>query len=73
MKIAIIGSSNANDQEIVKKSQELGRLLALKGHTVVTGGVSGYSDVVALSALSSGGEAIAYCAGMNPNDHRKFY
>ena len=73
MNIAIIGSSNPNNEEIVKKSQELGRLLASKGHTVVTGGVSGYPDIVALSALSSGGKAVAYCVGKNLDDHKKFY
>ncbi len=73
MKIAIIGSSNPDNEEIVKKSQELGELLALKGHTVVTGGVSGYPDLVATSTISSGGKAIAYCAGKNIEDHKKFY
>jgi len=73
MKIAIIGSSHSNNEEIIKKSREVGRLLALKGHIIVTGGVSGYPDIVALSALSLGGKAVAYCAGKNINDHHKFY
>ncbi|OGM23752.1 hypothetical protein A2627_05190 [Candidatus Woesebacteria bacterium RIFCSPHIGHO2_01_FULL_39_28] len=73
MKIAIIGSSNPSNKEIVKKSQELGEVLASKGQIVVTGGVSGYPDMVALSTLSSGGKAIAYCAGKNLDDHKKFY
>ncbi len=73
MKIAIIGSSNPDNGDFFKKSQELGRLLALKGHIIVTGGVSGYPDLVAVSAISSGGKAIAYCAGKNLEDHKKFY
>ena len=73
MKIAIIGSSNLDNEEIIKKSQGLGKLLALKGHTVVTGGVSGYPDIVAISVISSGGKAVAYCAGKNFDDHKKFY
>lgn len=73
MKIAIIGSSNPDNEDVVKKSQKSGKILASKDHTVVTGGVSGYPDIVALSAISSGGKAIAYCAGKNLEDHRKFY
>jgi predicted Rossmann-fold nucleotide-binding protein len=73
MKVAIIGSTNPDSQEIIKKSQELGRLIASKGHIVVTGGVSGYPDIVALSAISSKGKAIAYCAGKNLDDHKKLY
>lgn len=73
MKIAIIGSSSLNDQGIINTSEELGKLIASKGHVVVTGGTPGYPNLVANSALSSGGKAIAYCTGKTIDDHQRFY
>lgn len=73
MKVAIIGSAKIEDQEIVSKAKEIGELLGKQGHTILTGGGSGGPDIVARAALAAGGQAIAYCAGKDLTDHRKWY
>lgn len=73
MKIGIFGTSRATDSKIIAKVEKIGEIIASKKHEVVTGGVSGYPYTVALSALSQGGKAIAYGAGLNMSDHKSFY
>ena len=73
MNIAIIGSSHTSDKQVVTRAEALGVLLVSKGHVIVTGGVTGYPDIVAQSGVASGGKAIAYCAGKSFEDHSKFY
>ena len=73
MKVAIIGSSKASDENIIYKSKKIGVILASKSYIVVTGGVPGYPDIVAQSTISSGGKAMAYCAGKSIRDHNQFY
>ena len=73
MKIGIFGSSHKNNPEIIKQTKEIGRLLALKNHEVVTGGSPGYPHIVASSALAAGGKATVYAVGLNLKDHKKYH
>ena len=73
MKVAIIGSSHTDNEEVINKAKELGKVIALKDCTIITGGIDGYPDIVAQSALLSDGIVIAYCGGKNLGDHYRYY
>ncbi|MDO8506953.1 MAG: hypothetical protein Q7S53_00080 [bacterium] len=73
MNIGIFGSSQPTNQEIKIKAEEVGKIIASKGYTVITGGVPGYPHIVAMSAMSVGGKAVVYAAGLTSDDHNKFY
>ncbi|MDO8241126.1 MAG: hypothetical protein Q7T51_04070 [Candidatus Moranbacteria bacterium] len=73
MKIGIFGTTKASDKEIIKKAKEIGKLIAINNHTVVTGGTSGYPHAVALSAIKNGGKVISYAVGKSMSDHSQFH
>lgn len=73
MKIGIFGRTEIDNKNILKKSQEIGKLIASFGYTIITGGVEGYPHVVALSSLENGGKVISYAAGLKIEDHKKYH
>lgn len=73
MNIGIFGTSQANDKEIIKIAKEIGQIIAMGNHTVVTGGSAGYPHIVALSAVKAGGHAISYATGLTMADHQQFH
>lgn len=73
MKIGIFGRGKAMNKTIIKKAEEIGRIIAEKNHIVVTGGTNGYPHIVAESAINAGGKAISYATGKTMSDHRKFH
>lgn len=60
MNICVYGaSSNTIDKEFIKKTQELGRMLAKRGHTLVFGGgAQGLMGAVARGVYENGGDII---------------
>jgi len=73
MKIAIFGTTKATDSQIIKKAKKIGKLIATNKHIVFTGGTNGYPNVVAQSAIDTGGKAIAYAVGKSVSDHSQFH
>lgn len=73
MKIGILGGSKTDSKKIIKTAKEIGKIIALSSHTVVTGGSEGYPHIVALSAIEAGGKAISYATGLSMSDHHKFH
>ena len=59
MKISVFGGSQPNEgSEAYAEAQELGRLLAERGHTVLTGGYIGVMEAVSRGAREAGGHVI---------------
>ncbi len=74
MKVGIYGSSNPNlPKKIIDKAKKIGKELAKKGHTVVTGGCSGIPHIVAYSAYKHGGKCIAFSPASNIEEHKNDY
>lgn len=73
MKIAIIGTTKADNPQIIKKAKEIGKLIAINKHTIITGGTNGYPHIVALSAINAGGKVISYATGRSMSDHSQFH
>ncbi len=73
MKIGIFGRGKADNKEIIRKAKEIGKIIALGDHVVVTGGTAGYPHIVALSAIKAGGKAISYATGLSMSDHTQFH
>lgn len=71
--IAVIGSSDsAPDSEAWLLAEEVGRLLAEAGATVVCGGRGGVMEAVAKGAVEAGGEAIAVLPRSDPADANRY-
>jgi uncharacterized protein (TIGR00725 family) len=65
--VAVIGSSRlAPGSELVKLAEEVGRLLAEAGVTVVCGGGPGVMEAVARGAAGAGGTVIGILPGSDP-------
>lgn len=61
MKIAIFSSaSGTHEQENINLAEKIGKYLAEKEITVITGGCIGLPSIVAKSAFANGAETIAY-------------
>ena len=59
MKISVFGGSQPlEDSPAYEDARELGRLLAQKGHTVLTGGYIGTMEAVSRGAFEAGGHVI---------------
>lgn len=43
MKIGVFGRTKASDKKVMRKAKEIGKIIALNGHTLITGGTEGYS------------------------------
>ncbi|MEW6030610.1 MAG: LOG family protein [Chloroflexota bacterium] len=59
MKVAVFGGSQPKEGDAAyAEAQELGRLLAERGHTVLTGGYIGTMEAVSRGAFEAGGHVI---------------
>jgi uncharacterized protein (TIGR00725 family) len=59
MKITVFGSSQPKEGDpAYKEAYELGKLLAMQGHTVLTGGYIGTMEAVSRGAAEAGGHVI---------------
>ncbi len=67
--VAVIGSSRlAPGSELVKLAEEVGRLLAEAGVTVVCGGGPGVMEAVARGASGAGGTVVGILPGADPGE-----
>jgi len=72
MKIGIYGSASGDiPEETKKKARQLGREIAKRGHTVITGGCTGLPHEVVLGAKEEGGKTIAFSPGTNIEQHKE--
>jgi len=58
MRVSVIGSGSSLTAETEANAEEVGRLLADRGHTVVCGGMGGVMKAVCRGAHKAGGETI---------------
>ena len=59
MKVSVFGGSQPQEGSAAyAEAQELGRLLAQRGHTVLTGGYMGTMEAVSMGARQAGGHVI---------------
>ena len=68
MIIAVIGSSNPPNPELIDLGEMVGKELAKRGVTVVCGGLSGVMEAVCRGAKSEGGQTIGILPGRVPTD-----
>ncbi|MFO8015660.1 MAG: hypothetical protein R6U32_01005 [Candidatus Woesearchaeota archaeon] len=72
MKIAVYGSASGEiPEELSKKARELGKEIAIRGHTLITGGCPGLPYEAVLGAKETGGKTIAYSPGIDINEHKE--
>jgi len=64
--IAVIGGRRT-DKALLKEAEEVGRLIAQKGATLVCGGLGGVMEAASRGAKSEGGLTV----GILPHDHAK--
>jgi len=60
MKIAVCGSNNASDKEIVKKAFEIGKEIATNNILLLTGAGDGYPYEAAKGAFSANGKVLIH-------------
>ena len=73
MKIGIYGSGEIKLQDnTAKKARDLGRKIAEMGHTIITGGCSGFSYEAVLGAHKVGGKCIAYSPAKDLKTHKQY-
>ena len=59
MKVSVFGGSQSKEDDVAyAEAKELGRLLAGRGHTVLTGGYIGTMEAVSRGACEAGGHVI---------------
>ena len=64
--IAVIGAGNEAPESALNAAEEVGRLLAVRGATVVCGGLNGVMEAVSRGARQAGGRTIGVLPG---DDH----
>jgi len=70
--IAVYGSATSNiDPETLKKSREIGALIAKNNHIIITGRCPGIPHEAAKSAYKEGGKTIAYSPATGLEQHKK--
>ena len=70
MKIGVYGSSSGSmGTQAMETARELGRNIARRGHTVITGGCAGIPHEAVLGAKEIGGKAIAYSSASSKALH----
>ena len=69
MKIAICGSNDASDAEVVKKAFEIGKELANNNVLVLTGAGNGYPYETAKGAFSNDGKVFGVSPAQDEDEH----
>lgn len=70
MKIGVYGSAAGDmGDEVREKAREIGRQIALGGHTLITGACTGLPYDAVLGAIEYEGEIIGFSPGVDLQDH----
>ena len=73
-RIAILGSSTAHEASPVgRKAYQIGRIIAARGLTVLTGGCPGLPHAAARGAAEAGGCTVALSPAINRDEHVSVY
>jgi uncharacterized protein (TIGR00725 family) len=67
IQIAVIGAAQA-DEELSAEAEEVGRLIAESGATLVCGGLSGVMEAASRGAAGAGGDVIGVLPTSDPRD-----
>lgn len=73
MKIAVCGSNNALDNEILKKAFQIGEELAKNNVLVLTGAGNGYPYEAAKGTFSNNGKVFGVSPAKDEQDHKNTY
>ena len=73
MKIAVCGSNNPSDKEVVKKAFEIGKEIANKNVLLLTGAGNGYPYEAAKGAFSNDGKVFGVSPAKNEEEHINKY
>lgn len=73
MRIGIFGRTKTDDNDISYKAGQIGKIIALWGHVVVTGGSEWYPHIAALAAVNSWWTVLSYLTGLSPFDHAQYH
>ena len=71
MRVSVIGGGNVSGP-YEELAEEVGRLLAERGHTVVCGGLGGVMTAACRGARGAGGTTIGILPGENPDDANSY-
>lgn len=69
MKIGVYGSATEFIDSVIPKAREIGRQIALNGHTVITGACTGLPYEAVKGAREIGGKSIGYSPASNLKEH----
>ena len=61
--VAVVGAGEPEDESLLDRAEEAGRLLARRGWVLVTGGLGGVMAAAAAGAAAEGGTAVALLPG----------
>ncbi len=73
MKIAVCGSGTSSEEEILKKSFQIGKEIAKNNIMLVTGGGTGYPLEAAKGAFLNKGKVIGMSPAKNEKEHKEAY
>ena len=71
MIISVIGAGSC-DQDIYKIAGEVGKLIAQKGATLITGGLGGVMEAASKGAKESGGTTVGILPGFSKGEANKY-
>jgi uncharacterized protein (TIGR00725 family) len=71
MIISVIGAGTCNN-EIYSIAEEIGKLIAQKGATLVTGGLGGVMEAASKGAIEAGGTTVGILPGFSKEDANKY-
>lgn len=69
MNIGIFGGAEESSPEVHKKAYEIGKTLAKKGHTIITGACPGIPYEATKGAFKEGGYTIGFSPAKNKSEH----
>ena len=71
IQISVVGASEPTD-EAIYMAEEVGRALATRGVTLVTGGLGGIMEAACRGAKSAGGTTVGILPGSNPEESNRY-
>ena len=72
LQISVIGSGDGATPEAIRLAEEVGRELAKRGATVVTGGLFGVMEAASRGAKEAGGTTIGIIPGSDPSEANSY-
>jgi predicted Rossmann-fold nucleotide-binding protein len=74
LKIGVYGSAGGGiGNDAIAKARELGKIIAGRGHAIVTGACHGLPHEAVLGAINAGGNAIGFSPATSIKEHLEIY